>query len=505
MSIKAWSFLVGRNQYIDYRTIVAPGFLCEAGLSSILARVVEIDESKPGEAFFRLVEGFKVGTITIVFQVVEAKEKDINSEGRDTPLTDSFGREIYLSKGFVFKGKYKKEDIQVSQTDIDNIYHKELMINYGEFWKKDITPCPPTDSKCFNLETQKDKILDWKLLKPYQAPIKVPTFYTNINIKNEVSSVAFSPVDIDNKIAIRSYNTQINIYSLSKDNQPEFISQIGKKVNFTGFDTDKSVCFSHDGKFVVYSTVVPHEKNVIKITRIKRNSTEQEDITLGGQQFLKERITAIVVSLDGRLIASASKSQIIRIWSVEKKKMLTEFVHKDRVNTIAISPDSRTLAAGTLKGNIVLFDLKNQRENNTQIPQKLEKVTSITFSPDGQTLTAVGYDKFFNTKLYIWELGTQEVIEISPQKIVNSIAYSPVDSRILVSAGKDKTIKLWNIRNPQREICTLDPNRTRHTKEVTSVAFSCDGRFLASGSKDGIVNIWDTESKLVNANLRISW
>lgn len=141
MSIEAWGFLVGRNQYIDYRTIVAPPFLREAGLSNLLARVVESDViNKSGTAFFRLVEGLRLGTITIVFQIVEAKEKDINPQGEDTVLIDSFGREIYLAKGFVFEEECKQEDIKVNQTDIDKVYHQELMRIYVDFWKKDTTP-----------------------------------------------------------------------------------------------------------------------------------------------------------------------------------------------------------------------------------------------------------------------------------------------------------------------------------------------------------------------------
>ncbi|MEI1375674.1 WD40 repeat domain-containing protein [Nostoc sp. UHCC 0926] len=489
MSIEAWGFLIGRNQYIDYRTIVAPAFLCEAGLSSFLARVVESDMNKPGEAFFRLVEGLKVGTIIIVFQLVEAKEKDINPEGGDTLLTDSVGREIYLTKGFVFKGNYKKEDIKVSQTDIDNVYREELMRIYGEFWKIDTTPPPPTDSKCFDLKSQNSKILDLKLLKAYQVPIKVPKFYTAIPINDEVSSIAFSPVD--NKIAIRSYNTLIQIFSLSKDNKPIFFKQIGKKVSFTGFDTDKSVCFSPDGKFIVYSTVVPTEKNVINITSIL--SGENIQSSYGHPQLYDGRIHTIVFSPNGQIIASASNEQAIRIgfFKQEKKDLLP---HDNIVKNIAISPDSHTLASGDKKGNISLWNLKTLQKKEIWIPQELKQFTrirSLIFSPDGQTLAVAG-DTNSKVKLCIWKLETQEVVEIFPQQtIVNSIAYNPVDSRILVSAGKDKTIKLWNIRSPQSEIWTLD---SRHTKEVTSVAFSRDGKFLASGSKDGIVNIWNTGS-----------
>ena len=43
MSIEAWPFLVSRNRYLDYRTVVAPKFICEAGISNLLARVADGD------------------------------------------------------------------------------------------------------------------------------------------------------------------------------------------------------------------------------------------------------------------------------------------------------------------------------------------------------------------------------------------------------------------------------------------------------------------------------
>ena len=109
-------------------------------------------------------------------------------------------------------------------------------------------------------------------------------------------------------------------------------------------------------------------------------------------------------------------------------------------------------------------------------------------------IAVVGRDQeTYKEKLCIWEMEHQKVIEIFPnQEGVNSIAYNPADSHILASGGRDKTIKLWDLRleKPQDYPTTI----TAHKKEVTSVAFSHDGIFFASGSRDGIVNIWDTST-----------
>ncbi len=134
MNVEAWHFLVSRNRHLDYRTVVAPDFICKAKISNLLARVADGDLTEPMKGFFRQITGSKAGDFTIVFRVLKATEKYLNPEEVNEILKDSFGREIYLIEGVVVKGIWSKKDFFVNNEDIEEA-HKFLMEDYRQFWE----------------------------------------------------------------------------------------------------------------------------------------------------------------------------------------------------------------------------------------------------------------------------------------------------------------------------------------------------------------------------------
>src|SRR5271168_5660276 len=76
------------------------------------------------------------------------------------------------------------------------------------------------------------------------------------------------------------------------------------------------------------------------------------------------------------------------------------------------------------------------------------------------------------------------VVPTGHSATVTSIAFSP-DGRVLASGSFDRTIKLWDVSSG-KEIGALPG----HDGEVFSIAWSPDGRTLASGGNDSMVKLW---------------
>jgi len=182
---EVWGFLVSRNQFIDYRTVVAPEFICEKAATGILARAAEGDLTEPGLAYYREVHSSRVGDLTLVFRVIEATSENTGIEGNGT-LKDSFGREIHLIEGIVAKGIVP--EIFVTQETLNEV-HAQLIEHYKEFWSQ-TTSKIAVPSKQFNLEegvkleykSIKEYVLENKaiIIKEKEPPAKL-VYYTQEN------------------------------------------------------------------------------------------------------------------------------------------------------------------------------------------------------------------------------------------------------------------------------------------------------------------------------------
>ena len=143
MTLNAWSFLVSRNQSVDYKTIVAPDFIDAANLRSLLTKVTEGDRTPPDKANIRWIQRSKAGDFSIVFRVIEATAADIG-ETSGAILKDSFGRDIYLVEGLIIQGAPSSLGRSIKSSNLEFV-HAQMKLHYQRFWSTNETAI----SDCF--------------------------------------------------------------------------------------------------------------------------------------------------------------------------------------------------------------------------------------------------------------------------------------------------------------------------------------------------------------------
>ncbi|MEG3895593.1 MULTISPECIES: WD40 domain-containing protein [unclassified Microcoleus] len=221
------------------------------------------------------------------------------------------------------------------------------------------------------------------------------------------------------------------------------------------------------------------------------------------------KIYTVSFSPDGETIASGGEDTTVKIWSIaalkhpatenstraKKGELLTTLRgHSKWVFGVSFSPDGQTLASGSADGTVKLWSLAGVGDkrptdaSNIKPESRLlrtfeghaDRVTQVSFSPDGKTLASASFDK----TLRLWRLDDVPLKTLDGhQNRVQSVTFSP-DGQRLASASTDKTIKLWSRTGVLLE--TLEG----HTQRVSSVSFSPDGQLLASGSYDKTVKVW---------------
>jgi guanine nucleotide-binding protein subunit beta-2-like 1 protein len=206
-------------------------------------------------------------------------------------------------------------------------------------------------------------------------------------------------------------------------------------------------------------------------------------------------ISDVVMSSDGHFALSGSWDKTLRLWDLTTGKTARRFEsHTKDVMSVAFSADNRQIVSGSRDKTIKLWNTLAQCKYTIQDESHSSWVSCVRFSPNNLNpiIVSAGWDKVVK----VWNLTNCKLKtnHVGHQGYLNAVTVSP-DGSLCASGGKDTKAMLWDL-NEYRKLYTLDNNDI-----INALCFS-PNRYWLCVANGPAIRIWDLEQKSVVDELR---
>ncbi|KAH7339134.1 hypothetical protein B0J17DRAFT_717566 [Rhizoctonia solani] len=208
-------------------------------------------------------------------------------------------------------------------------------------------------------------------------------------------------------------------------------------------------------------------------------------------------VSTMTFSRDIKLAASSSYDHSIALWDIQHAKHITTFpiMHTNIICSLSFSPNGELIASGSADYTICIWDVLARTLFTGPLRKHTSFVNSVQFAPSSLHVASGSRDQ----TICLWDAITGHLISQLEGNcsIITSLSYS-TDGEYLASGDDQGEFHVWALTGHTTPNLLVSGPRAQEIDAISSLSFSPNSTLIATGSDDGSVNVWDRQSgKLV--------